>query len=406
MRVAVLMYQTSLTKGQELVALRMTRELRRQGKDAFLLSTPFHDGKRVAWQEQVLRSLRGYVVKEEFGVPVIRMDGYLSTWPPRRIMLRDAQSTFRHIVEDMGIECFIAHSTLWNGPEELARFKLWNDMMLREGLRSKRLISCFMPHYQPPSPIHYAPIERLYREAWNSTVFPVLFRTMDLVLCTTPVEVDQMVELGAEAGKCHLYPGGVDEEAFKNLGRTDVHSRFNIPEGAKIISFIGTVERRKNPAAIAKIAANLLDRKDIVFVVAGLPSDQADALTKATRALPNFKYVGEVSEDEKVSLIKASYANIIMSRMEALGITQLEFMYAGKPVITSAVGGQRWLVRDGIDGIHVNGPEDIKGATEAVLRLVDNEELAREMGKNAAKRASEFTLSRITKSLIERLESL
>ncbi|MEM2909604.1 MAG: glycosyltransferase family 4 protein [Nitrososphaerota archaeon] len=406
MKIAVLMYQTSLTKGQELVALRMTKELRRQGKDAFLLSTLFHDGKRVPWYEQVLKSVRGYTVKEEFGIPVIRMDGYISSWPPRRIMLRDAQSTFRHIVEDLGIECFIAHSTLWNGPEELARFKLWSDMMVRERLRDRRLIACFMPHYQPPSPIHYVQIERLYREVWNSTVFPIIFKTADLILCTTPVEANQMVELGADVNKCHLYPGGIDEEMFNNLGKVDVYSRFNIPKDAKMITFIGTVERRKNPAAIVKVATRLLNRKDIIFIVAGSPSDQSDILTKATRALSNFRYVGEVSDDEKISLIKASYANIIMSRMEALGITQLEFMYAGKPVITSAVDGQRWLVRDGIDGIHVNGPEDIEGATKAVLRLVDNEELASEMGKNAVKRVSEFTLSRITQNLIERLESL
>lgn len=400
------MYQTSLTKGQELVALRMTKELRKQGKDAFLLSTLFHDGKPVPWYEQVLKSVRGYVIKEEFGVPVIRMDGYVSSWPPRRIMLRDAQSIFRHIVEDLGVECFIAHSTLWNGPEELARFKLWNDMMVREGLKDRGVIACFMPHYQPPSPIHYAPIERLYREAWNVTVFPTIFKTANLILCTTPIEIDQMVELGADARKCHLYPGGIDEEAFKNLGGVDVYSRFNIPRDVKIIAYIGTIEKRKNPAAIVKVATNLRNRKDIIFVAAGSPSDQADILIKATNTLPNFKYIGEISDDEKISLIKASYANIIMSKMEALGLTQLEFMYAGKPVITSAIGGQRWLIRNGIDGIHVNGPEDIKGATEAVLKLVNDEDLASEMGKNAAKRASEFTLSKITQNLIERLEGM
>jgi|GEM_PF-3692140 len=53
-----------------------------------------------------------------------------------------------------------------------------------------------------------------------------------------------------------------------------------------------------------------------------------------------------------------------------------------------------------------NGPEDIKGATEAVLKLVNDEDLASGMGKNAAKRASELTLSKITQNLIERLERM
>jgi D-inositol-3-phosphate glycosyltransferase len=37
------MYQTRLTKGQELVAQRMVKEFRRQGNDAYLITSIFHD---------------------------------------------------------------------------------------------------------------------------------------------------------------------------------------------------------------------------------------------------------------------------------------------------------------------------------------------------------------------------
>jgi D-inositol-3-phosphate glycosyltransferase len=65
--------------------------------------------------------------------------------------------------------------------------------------------------------------------------------------------------------------------------------------------------------------------------------------------LPNVTYLGEIDEKDKIQLIKVSYLNIIMSRLEALGIAQLEFMYFGVPVITSATGGQSWVVQDGVD---------------------------------------------------------
>ena len=146
--------------------------------------------------------------------------------------------------------------------------------------------------------------------------------------------------------------------------------------------------------------------KNIHFVIAGPPSNQDIVIRREIKGQSNISYVGTVSDEEKIMLIKASYLNILLSRMEALGLTQLEFMYGGNPIITSAVGGQGWLVRNGVEGIHVKGPNDIVGAAEAIKKLVNNPELHDEIGANARTRAEEFTLSKITTDLISHLKSL
>jgi hypothetical protein len=97
--------------------------------------------------------------------------------------------------------------------------------------------------------------------------------------------------------------------------------------------------------------------------------------------------------------MKSSYANLLLSRSEALGITQLEFMYWGVPVITSAIGGQAWLIRNNMDGIHVNGPDDIKGAAVAVTELVNNPKLRCRLSTNATERAMNMTVSKLTAEL-------
>ena len=76
--------------------------------------------------------------------------------------------------------------------------------------------------------------------------------------------------------------------------------------------------------------------------------------------------LGSISDEEKAALIRTSMVNITMSRSESLGIAQLEFMSAGVPVITSGVGGQSWIVGDGSNGMVLDGPEDVKGAAEAI----------------------------------------
>lgn len=154
MAIGVIMYQTSLTKGQELVALRMTREFRRQNVEAYLITSPYHDNKLVPYHRSIIASERGYIIKDnEFnlGIPIIRVDGTISTWPPRRIMFRDTQAILRNLVEDLDIDTFIVHSTLWNGPEEVARFKIWSEMLRSEGLWERKIKYVFMAHYQPPA---------------------------------------------------------------------------------------------------------------------------------------------------------------------------------------------------------------------------------------------------------------
>jgi hypothetical protein len=85
--------------------------------------------------------------------------------------------------------------------------------------------------------------------------------------------------------------------------------------------------------------------------------------------------------------------------MEALGVTQLEFMFEGVPVITSGVGGQSWIVRDGEEGIQVKGPDDIDGAVNAVIDLADNRSKWQKLSTNARERAKKYTLTNLMQQL-------
>src|SRR4030042_1023292 len=169
---------------------------------------------------------------------------------------------------------------------------------------------------------------------------------------------------------------------------------------SQIVSCLGSLEERKNPLAVLKVAEKLRDKKAIHFVIAGRGgTPYAEKVIRLAKSMPNVTYLGEINEQEKVLLIKASYLNIILSQLEALGLSQMEFMYLGVPVVTSAVGGQRWLIRNEVEGLYVNGPDDIEGAEAAVARLVDNPTLWSRLSENAPKRATPLTISTLTAEL-------
>ena len=399
------MYQTSKSKGQELVAQRMVREFIKLGHQAYLITSVYHDEVEEVSPES-LRETGGFTYIEDsgLGIPVVRVDSYIARWPPRRIVFRDFISALERIVEKFQLDVLITHSTLWNGPEEVAKFIAWRRDMRHIGGYEDPLVFCHMSHFQEPSPSRYSLTERSFRIAWNKLTLPQIFSTANLILVVTPFEKNAKVKMGAKAEKCFLFPGGVDDEMLRyaNVDVKSLLEQLKSKESAKIVSYLGSLEKRKNPLAILKIAKMLQDRKDIHFVIAGRgDSSYAEEVIETASSMPNVTYLGEVSEQEKVLLIRASHVNILLSQLEALGLTQLEFMYFGIPVITSAVGGQAWLIRNEVEGLHVDGSEDVDGAAAAITRLVDNSPLWNQLSANAKRRAKSLTISTLTAQLNE-----
>jgi D-inositol-3-phosphate glycosyltransferase len=399
------MYQTSLSKGQELVAQRMVKEFRRLGHDAFLITSIYQDSAPVVGIEE-LRKRGGYVhvFERELGIPVIRVRSDDTTWPPRRISFVDFVGVLTNIVDDLKLNVLITHSTLWNGPEEVVKFVEWRRRMAEDGAPRSPLVFCHMSHFQEATDERYALVERSYREAWNDVILPQILRQADLVLVTTPIEAGFMKRMGAKDEKVFLFPGGIDDEEILSLGEEkELRDRYGLHD-SKLISCLGTIEERKNALAVVEVAKRLVKRKDVRFVIAGrADGEYAEEVKRAASGLSSVSVLGQISDEEKAALIRSSLANITMSRSEALGIAQLEFMSAGVPVITSGVGGQAWIVRDGSNGLVLNGPDDVDGAADAVAKLADHPRLRGRLGKVAKQTGSAFSLTRLVDKLSRRL---
>jgi glycosyltransferase involved in cell wall biosynthesis len=340
---------------------------------------------------------KGYIFAEdsELGIPVIRVDSYAMKWPRRRINFRDFVHVLERIVDEFKLNVLITHSTLWNGPEEVAKFVAWRRYMKDLGGYADPIVFCHMSHFQEPSAKHYSFLERTFRMAWNRLSLSQILRTANLVLVLTPTEKDEKVKMGADPKKCFLFSSGVNEELFlrfATMETDDFLRRHEIPEKTRLVPYLGTLEERKNPLAVLRVADLLRERPDIHFVIAGRGASRyADGLKEKAGQLPNVTYLGEVDEKEKILLIKSSFVNILLSQAEALGLAQLEFMYMGIPIVTSGVGGQSWLVRDGREGVHTEGADDVAGAAKAVQNLVDDPQLWNKLSTNAKERARDMT---------------
>ena len=404
-KIGVIMYQNSFTKGQEIIAQSMVKGFKRIGTEAYLITGPFKDYKRVI-SKKYFKTHDYRFYKSKF-CPTIRVDGYLPKWPHRRVNFYSFQYVLRKIVNRFDLNVLIIHSNNWNGPLAVSEYLIWNDDLIRLKEKSKKIFYCYMPHYQSPDTERYDKYEIASRKAWNKINLKNIFNKASLILNVTPLEKRKLIDLGADNNKCYMYPNGVDDiffEKYKNLSFETFENKYGIPKGKKIITYIGTLEERKNPINILKVAKGLQNRKDIFFIIAGANNGQREKMDSAIKKLRNLKYVGKISEKEKVELIKGSYLNLILSKMELFGIVQLEFMYFGVPVITSAVGGQKWLIKNNVEGIHLHGPDDIDGAINSIIDLVENPEIRNSLGKNSKIKSKKFFRSLLIKNLSKKLD--
>jgi glycogen(starch) synthase len=106
--------------------------------------------------------------------------------------------------------------------------------------------------------------------------------------------------------------------------------------------------------------------------------------------LPGGLRAGQVA-----SLLARASAVVMPSRVEPFGIVALEGWRSGRPTIVTSRGGPPEFIRHGQDGLVVD-PFDTDALAAALATILDDEELARRLGRSGRERFEAFTWPVIT----------
>jgi len=95
----------------------------------------------------------------------------------------------------------------------------------------------------------------------------------------------------------------------------------------------------------------------------------------------NVQFIGYIGHDQLPQYLKISDVFVRPSRSEGLGVSFLEAMAAGLPVVATAVGGIPDFLRNGETGLtcEVNNPRDV---TAKIQMLLSDESLRQKLIKN------------------------
>ena len=209
---------------------------------------------------------------------------------------------------------------------------------------------------------------------------------------------------------------GVPFEAISESTADDLAAR-GIPRASVEVIYPGidTVsytpnQAERSPTPVFAYLGRLKKYKGVHFVIrafAALPSpnavleiagagDYRDELEQLARSLDlgdRVRFLGRISEADKLALLRRAWALVFASPKEGWGITNLEAAACATPVVASNSPGIRESVRDGQTGFLV--PHGDTGAMAAAMgRLANSPALVAHLGAEARVFAESFTWER------------
>lgn len=160
------------------------------------------------------------------------------------------------------------------------------------------------------------------------------------------------------------------------------------------VLWLGSVILRKGIQYLVEAARELTDRP-IEITVAG-PLGITEAAVQS--APPNVRFVGRVPRDETTALYRAADVFVFPTLSDGFGITQLEAMGHGCPVVTTPNCGR--VVTDRRDGLVVP-PRSSEHLAEVLAALEDDRNWVAEMGRAARTTAQDYSLNAYARRLFE-----
>lgn len=193
---------------------------------------------------------------------------------------------------------------------------------------------------------------------------------------------DAFAERGVDRDSLSVLPNGVDVNRFTNVPereRERVRDAYDLGEGPTLL-FVGTVMPRKGVTDLVRAVGRLADEgttwDSFDLVVAGedeLDGGYVEEVRETVHEVgiaESVSFPGFVPEEDLAPLYAAADVCVVPSLEEGFGMTAVEALACGTPVVGTRVGAIPEIVDEDVHG-YVVDPGDPRGLADAIDRTVD-----------------------------------
>lgn len=214
-------------------------------------------------------------------------------------------------------------------------------------------------------------------------------------------EADEVITVGEDLKKEIMHHFSVPEEKVSHIPNGVYASKFEKGDSIrdrialdweKPVLFVGRLCHQKGVRHLIDSMPLVLDKRpETKFIVAGGSDEAAEHYRRMAQdrgAGEKAYFTGYVPDEKLINLYNSVHATVMPSLYEPFGITALESMASGTPVVGSRVGGIKETVVHEWSGLHVN-PGDPGSIAWGIDMTLSDQTWNRWMGKNGRKRVKE-----------------
>ncbi len=231
----------------------------------------------------------------------------------------------------------------------------------------------------------------------ESKIMPFVYRNVQMVTVSNSSKSDmERIGFGRNSNIIIMSPG-VDLNDLKPGPKTVNPS----------ILYLGRLKPYKSLETLIYATRNLAKTMPYIEVkIAGFGESRKrlEVLVKELNLENNVKFLGRVSDDEKIKLLSSAWVFVQPSTMEGWGISVLEANACGTPVVASRVPGLVDSVKNKYTGITVEVGNS-KAFSKAIKKILIDDELRAKYEKNSLSWAENFDWNRISNNFAECIQT-
>ena len=243
-------------------------------------------------------------------------------------------------------------------------------------------------------------------------------RVANRVLATSKYSAGVAEEAGAKPGRIEVLFPGCDIDFFRPMrSRKDLREKLlGARHNHRVILTVGNLVSRKGHDMVIRALPDLFRRvPDLVYLIAGDGPyrGELEALARDLGVFDRLAFVGRVPEADLPDLyalcdvfVMVSRARVEENDVEGFGMVLLEANACGKPVVGGRSGGMSDALVEGVTGLLVD-PLDLEDITEALARLLTDQDLATRFGEEGRLRVvRDFQWPQIGRRLLSILNAV
>ncbi|MFA4817288.1 MAG: glycosyltransferase family 1 protein [Parcubacteria group bacterium] len=257
------------------------------------------------------------------------------------------------------------------------------------------------------------------RRLWHGFINPkkICRRARKIIAVSDSTKNDLQSLYGIKPEKIEIIPSGVSGKFLpisrNNQKLIEVKERYGLPY--KFILFLGTLEPRKNIAALIrafdsfkeyaaeKNNENLIRFKLVIAGQSGWLGEKIYCEIEKAKHKKDILVVNFIPEEDKPFVMNLATLFVYPSIFEGFGFPPLEAMKCGVPVITSNNSSLPEVIGSGGIMVNFDKPDEIE---KAMRQILENPQLYEKMKEAGLKKAGEFSWKNTARKFLDIIKNL